>query len=263
MTGAVAAELTNDAFLGGRLCLWQPRKGYRAGIDPVLLAASVPARAGQTVLDLGCGAGAAALCLLTRVPDLVVTGVECQHDYAALARRNADENGLTLEVVNADLADLPPAIRQRHFDHVIANPPYYRPGTRSPAGDPGREAGRAETTPLSDWISAAARRLTPGGWLHVIQRVERLPELLTACAGRIGGLEILPLAARQNRDPHLVILRGRKGARSAFRLLRPVALHVGDVHEKDGDSYTLEISSVLRDAAAFEWPGSAAKSGRV
>ena len=68
-------DLTHDAFLGGRLHLWQPRRGYRAGVDPVLLAASVPAKAGQSVLDLGCGAGAAALCLGAREPGLELLGM--------------------------------------------------------------------------------------------------------------------------------------------------------------------------------------------
>ena len=51
------------------------------------VAASVPARAGQSVLDLGCGVGAVALCLGARVPGLTLTGVERQPDYAALAQR--------------------------------------------------------------------------------------------------------------------------------------------------------------------------------
>ena len=55
--------LSCDAFLGGRLRIWQPRAGYRAGIDPVMLAAAVPARPRQSVLELGCGAGTASLCL--------------------------------------------------------------------------------------------------------------------------------------------------------------------------------------------------------
>ncbi|WP_348656358.1 methyltransferase, partial [uncultured Sulfitobacter sp.] len=70
--------LTRDAFLGGKLHLWQPRKGYRAGVDPVLLAATVPAQAGQRVLELGCGVGAVSLCLGARVPGLQLTGVEIQ-----------------------------------------------------------------------------------------------------------------------------------------------------------------------------------------
>ncbi|MEL6264223.1 MAG: methyltransferase, partial [Pseudomonadota bacterium] len=62
--------MTHDRLLGGRVGLTQPRQGYRAATDPVLLAAAVPAAAGETVLELGIGAGAAVLCLAARVPGL-------------------------------------------------------------------------------------------------------------------------------------------------------------------------------------------------
>ena len=90
-----AEDLTDDAFLSGRLQLLQPRKGYRAATDPVLLAACVPAKAGQSVLDLGCGAGTASLCLAIRVPGLRHAGLELQPDYADLARQNASPLGVT------------------------------------------------------------------------------------------------------------------------------------------------------------------------
>ena len=156
-------DLTQNAFLGGLVRLWQPRRGYRAGADPVLLAAAVPARGGQSVLDLGCGAGAAVLCLAARVPGLRLTGVDLQPFYADLARRNAAENGTDLEVIQADLCRLPADLRQRRFDHVIANPPYFRPGAHTGAADAGRRAALGEATALRDWIAVAARRLAPGG----------------------------------------------------------------------------------------------------
>src|SRR6478736_1511110 len=51
-------EFTEDAFLGGRLRLRQPRSGHRAGHDAMLLAAATPARSGDRVVDLGAGDGA-------------------------------------------------------------------------------------------------------------------------------------------------------------------------------------------------------------
>lgn len=244
-------ELTCNDFLNGRVRLWQPRSGYRAGVDPVLLAAAVPATRGHTVLELGCGAGAAVLCLLARVPGMQGVGVELQAPYADLARRNAVENGAQLEVIEADLNALPAGLKQRQFDHVIANPPYYRAGAHSPAADKGRSVALGEETPLADWFDVTAKRLAPRGYLHMIQKADRLPDMLAGCAGRLGSVEVLPLAARTGRAAELVVLRARKGGRAAFRLHAPLILHAGDRHEKDGESYTRQVSAVLRDGAAI------------
>ncbi len=253
MTPFTENDLTLNDFLGGRVRLWQPKTGYRAGVDPVFLAASVPARGGQSVLELGCGAGAAVLCLAARVPGLHATGVELQPPYAQLARRNADENNAPLEVIEADLSELPTEIRQRQFDHVIANPPYYRSGAHTPALDHGRSLALGEQTPLSTWIDVAARRLAPRGYLHMIQKAERLSDMLTACQGRLGSVEVLPLSPRDGRVAELVILRARKGGRAAFRLHAPLVLHVGQSHKRDEESYTTSVSDVLRGGLALPW----------
>lgn len=248
------SELSRNGFLGGRVQLWQPLAGYRAGVDPVLLAASVPARPDDAVLELGCGAGQALLCLGARVAGLSLAGVELQAPYADLARRNAAANGQALELHEADLTALPEPLKQRQFTHVIANPPYYRAGAHSPAADAGRQVALGEGTPLDGWIRTAARRLAHRGYLHMIQRADRLPDMLAACAGCLGSLEVLPLAPRAGRAAELVILRARKGGRAGFRLHAPLILHQGARHEADGDSYTPEIRAVLRDGAALPWP---------
>lgn len=244
-------HLTRDGFLGGRLTVLQPRAGYRAGVDPVLLAAAVPARPGQTVLELGCGAGVASLCLAARLDGLTLTGVEMQRRYAALARRNADLNGVAMTVVQADLCRLPADQRGQNFDHVIANPPYYHKGARTPAADAGREAALGEETPLADWLDTATRRLKPKGYLTVIQDAARLPDLLGVVDDRLGDLVLQPLAARAGGAAHLIILQARKGARGPMRLNAPVVMHEGDAHDGDRESYLPAIRAVLRDGAAL------------
>jgi tRNA1(Val) A37 N6-methylase TrmN6 len=247
--GFRSEEVTTDAFLGGRLAIRQPRNGYRAGIDPVLLAASVPARAGETVLELGCGAGVAALCLGCRVADVDLVGLELQSDYAALARENAAANGIALEVVEGDVARLPARLRERSFDHVIANPPYFRREAGTRAEDPGREAALGEGTPLGLWIAEGMRRLRPGGRFTLIQRAERLPDLLAAFGGQVAALSVLPLAPRSGREVTRVILAATKGGRSPFRLFPPLILHDGSEHLRDGEDYAAPVRAVLRDAA--------------
>jgi len=229
--------------------LWQPTRGYRAGMDPVLLAAATPARAGQRVLELGCGTGAAALCLAARVPGAEVTGVEVQAVYADLARRSAEESGLPVRIVTADLRDLPEALRQQSFDHVICNPPYFDRGHGTGAADAGRDAGRGGETPLSDWIAVAARRLAPGGRLTLIQRIERLPEVLAAAGGRLGSPILRPIAGRAAKPPHLFLFQARKGGKGRFTLAPALVLHDGAQHEGDRESYCDAVSAVLRNAA--------------
>lgn len=242
-------HLTHDAFLGGRLHLWQPRHGYRAGIDAVLLSASIPVEKGQRVLELGCGVGAAILCLNARVPGLELTGVEREPAFADLARRNGGE---TLEVVQADLADLPLNLRQRQFDHVLANPPYYDRSASVTSEDPAREAAHGAETPLATWIKIAAKRLAPKGQAHFIHRIESLPVILRALPHEMGSIEVLPLTARAGRSPDRMILRARKNGRGAFRLCSPLVLHSGEHHSGDAvDDYTPAVAAVLRDGAAL------------
>lgn len=243
--------LTEDGFLDGRLKVLQPRTGYRAATDPVLLAAAVPARAGEAVLDLGCGVGVASLCLGLRVPGLTLHGVERQADYAALARRNGARNGLVLTVWEADLSHLPRALRGTDFDQVMMNPPYFRSGDGTRARDAGREGAQREETPLARWIDAGLRRLRPGGWITVIQLADRLPDILAALGGRAGSLAILPVAPRAGRAAGRVIVRARKGGRAPAVLLAPLIIHAGDAHLRDGDDYTAAARAVLRGVEAI------------
>lgn len=242
-------DLTEDHFLSGRLRLLQPRRGYRAATDPVLLAAAVAARAGETVLDLGCGAGAAALALGVRVPGLALTGLEVQPGYADLARRNATLNGREMEVIEGDITALPAELRAQSFDHVIANPPYFA-ATSPAAADAGRALAQREAAPAAIWVDVGLRRLQPGGTLTLIHLAERLPALLTAVEGR-GSSVVLPLCARAGRAAGRVIVQVRKGGRAPFRLLSPLVLHAGAAHDGDREDFTPEVQAVLRGGAAL------------
>lgn len=243
--------LSCDHLLGGRVRLLQPVEGYRAGVDPVLLAAACAAQAGQSVLELGCGGAAALCCLGARVPGLALTGLELQADYAALARRNLAENGLQGQVLDGDVAAPPAPLRDMVFDHVIANPPYFEARKGLAARNTGRGAGRAGDLGLDVWLGLAAKRLRPGGHALVIQRAERVPELIGAMLQGLGSLELLPLLPRAGRGPRLVLMRARKEGRAPFRFYAGHVMHPGQAHQRDGDGYTPLFESVFRDGAGL------------
>lgn len=246
------ADIVEDGFLEGRVRIRQPARGYRAATDPVLLAAAVPARPGDAVLDLGCGAGTAALCLAARVEGLELHGLELQPDYARLARENAALNGRALAVHEGDLRAVPAALRSRSFGAVMLNPPFHAP-TDIGSPDPGRDlANRRADATLFDWIAAALARTRPGGVVVAIMRIEGLPEILAALADRASAA-VLPLAARTGRDAKRVIVRARKGARTPFRLAAPLVLHAGAAHDRDGDDHTPQARAILCGAAALDF----------
>lgn len=245
---AALGPLTRDALLGGRVILNQPREGYRAATDPVLMAAAVPACAGESVLELGLGAGAASLCLAARVPALSLTGIEIQAGYAALARANAAEAGVTLEVVEGDVTAMPAALRARQFDHVMLNPPWHAHGPAS-ATEARDRAHREQPGDLAAWIAAALARTRPRGRVTLIHRAERLDAILTALSGPAGEIRVLPLAPRAGRPAGRVIVTARTQVRSPLVLLAPLVLHHGAAHIRDEDDFSPEARAILSEGA--------------
>jgi len=241
VTAWPAEDLTLDTILGGRVRIRQPRIGYRAATDPILLAASVGAKTGQRVLDVGCGVGAAARCLSAR-REVELTGIEAQPEYAALAAENAPN----LQVWTGDIFAPPPELAQIGFDWVMTNPPFF--DVADPASpDAGRDVARREAKGAQAWTVACLRRVRSGGRIAVIHLAERLPAILAGLEGA-GDIAVLPLQARVGRPAKRVIVTARKGARGPFRLAAPLVLHQGEAHQGDFDDFTPEAQAVLRDA---------------
>ncbi len=251
MTG-VETDTTRDAFLGGALTILQPKYGYRAATDPVFLAASIPACTGQSVLELGCGVGVAALCLAKRIPMLKITGLEIQKDYAALGKCNAQNNNIDLNVVMGDLMNMPRGILDQSYDHVFFNPPFYDKLKVSAPRDAGKSKAHVMGLTIEDWITAGLKRLKPKGRLSFIHRAEILPDALGCLAGVAGDILVKPLVSRKDQPAKRIIVTCRKGTKGPFILRPPLVIHNSDGHDQDRGGYSLMAQSVLRDAHALQ-----------
>jgi tRNA1Val (adenine37-N6)-methyltransferase len=235
---------TEGHLLGGRIRYCQPAAGFRSGIEPVLLAASIPARPGEHVLEAGTGAGAALLCLTARVPGVYATGVEVDPAMAGLAAANAEANGFSRIGIVTDRIET--ASLPRLFDHAMTNPPYHR--AADPASpDAAREiAKRGSDTLIRNWIERLSATLRAHGSLTLIAPAGTVPACLMAMsASRCPCTAIFPLWPKTGRSAKLVLLRGVKDARTAMRLLPGMLLHLPD------GSFSDAAEAVLRDAAAL------------
>ena len=241
MIRSMEPDLTEDSLLGGRVRLLQPSRGYRVAVDAVLLAAAIDATAGQRVLDLGAGVGAVGLCLAARISECTIVGIEVQPALARLAERNAalDGNSERVRTIIHDLADpLPRDLGL--FDHVATNPPYLSAAVADPSPDPSKALATVESSAdLARWLAVATGAAKSAGTVLIIQRSDRLEEIVTHLV-RLGwgdvALKRLPPAAR-------VLIRARR-ADTLRRIESPPLV----LHRPEG-GYTDAAEAVLRRAA--------------
>jgi tRNA1(Val) A37 N6-methylase TrmN6 len=253
-----APDVTVDAFFGGRVEAVQPASGHhRAGLEAVLLAASLDSRIEGTVVDLGAGVGVAGFCAAARCRHAKVVLVErnsvavvCAE--AALSRPANAAFADRVRVISLDISApeserAGAGIGRGLADHVLINPPFHAAssGTRSP-GRARADAHILDKGGLDAWFRAAASVLKFGGDMTVIFKADGLEALLAAAGRRFGALSILPIHPREELPATRILVRAVKGSRAPLRLLPPLILH-----EEEGNAFTGPVESLLREGKSL------------
>ncbi|MDQ8730795.1 methyltransferase [Bradyrhizobium sp. LHD-71] len=247
------SDLTEDAFLGGRLRLRQPRKGHRAGHDAMLLAAAAYAQAGERVVEFGAGVGAAGLALASRVGPVDLTLVDLDEQLVALARENAALNGIECRAIVLDVtakadAFLSAGLAPDSADRVLMNPPFNTPARHQPSPDPGRRSAH-EAMSSDAWVHAARRLLKPGGTLTLIWRADGLGDILAALGRGFGAIAILPVHPKSEDAAIRLLVKAEKGSGAPLQLLAGLVLN------DDGGAPTAQADRVLRGEETLRLDG--------
>lgn len=235
---------TRDDFLGGRIRLHQPKNSYRMGTDTVFLAASLMIEKGEAVLDMGSGTGGILSCLAARISgDATLHGLEIQPEFLEFANRNISENSFEDRITyfEGDVANPPAVCEPNSYHQVVTNPPYLEAGQAVAPPNPSLSMAHMDShVLLGDWIRHCLRMVRPMGYLTLVQRADRLDDILNALHGRAGDITVFPLWPKAGVAARRVIVRARKGGRGAFSLKSGMV-----VHKSDG-TYTGEAENILR-----------------
>ncbi|HEY4031232.1 MAG TPA: methyltransferase [Caulobacteraceae bacterium] len=239
-----------DGFLGGRLSLAQPKKGYRAGMDAALLAAACDARAGQRVIEAGCGVGAALLSAALRRPQSQFTGIERDAEALALCRENIAANGLgeRVRALRGEVGSKLAALGLEPFDAAMANPPFFDDpdAIRGPA--PEREGAWIAEGGLEAWTRFLLKAVREGGTITLIHRANRLADILALLGKGAGSFRVRPIHPFADEPAKRVLVRAVKTGKAPLALLPPLVLH-----DRSGGKHTPEADAILKGEAELPW----------
>jgi tRNA1(Val) A37 N6-methylase TrmN6 len=241
---------TDDAVLDGRVRLRQPLAGYRAGADAALLAAACDAGAGESVLDVGCGVGAALLAAAVRRPEARFTGLERDAGYRAFAEQNIELNSLSerVSVREGDVALPFSKFSRIAFDAVIANPPFFDDEKALRAPSPARRGAWIADAGLPGWTAFLLKAVRERGTITVIHRADRLGDLLALLSEKAGSFKVRPIHPFADAPAKRVLIRAIKTGKAPLQVLPALVMH-----ERGGARHTAEAEAILRGKADLPW----------
>ena len=250
--------VSEDEFLSGRIRVLQPRRGFRAGIDTVLLAAGVD-EASTNIAEFGAGSGIASCCVLADLPQASATLVDFDETALLLAERNLRKNSfssrariLLLDVMQKGSEREKAGLKNDFYSSIIANPPFFDAGAGTVSPLDSRAGSRhMQNDDLDKWVRSAASSAAPGGEIIFIHSVAALPRLLASFGTRFGRICILPIVPRPGHDATRVLIRGIKGSRAPISLLSPLVLH-----EEKGNGFLPQAEAIFRGKSRISWKNS-------
>jgi tRNA1(Val) A37 N6-methylase TrmN6 len=247
---AIRAEVTEDAVMGGRVVLRQPRFGYRAGLDAALLAACLEVKSGERAIEAGCGVGGALLQAAARWPDAHFTGVERDAAALGLARENVVLNGLAdrVEALPGDVEQGFSALGLAPFDAALANPPFFDDPASLRGPHPARRGAYIADGGLAAWVSFLLKAVRPGGRITLVHRADRLADLLRLLGDGAGSICIRPVQPFVDQPAKRVLVRAIKTGKAPLALLPALVLH-----DRDGGKHTPFADALLRGDATLGW----------
>ena len=214
--------------------------GYKFSTDSVLLANFGSAKQNDVYVDLCSGSGVVAMLFSCKRKIKKSYAVEIQPRLADMAERSIKLNNLQdkITVINEDLFEIYKTLGYESVDVVTVNPPYNISSKPSDIEEIAIATHEIKTT-LEKIILSASKLLKYGGKFLMVHRADRLVDILSTCRNYKLEPKVLRMVyPTAKKEPNLVLLEAKKGAKSGLKFLPPLVLN-----EEDG-SETAELKTI-------------------
>ncbi|MDR0677974.1 MAG: methyltransferase [Holosporaceae bacterium] len=238
-------KLTEDSILNRKIKIFQPERGYRVAIDPIILsnfACGFNNRcrskiATKKILDVGCGVGTISLILKMKESTSQITAIDIDERICEICRRNARINSLNVDVINVGLENINYVLKDKLFDQIVTNPPFF--DEKLSRISESKKLANFETMNLSHWIVLCFKKLKSGGIFSMIHDASRIDDILCSLKNIAGSIQIIPIFPKINCRANRIIVTAKKSSKSASSILPGIV-----VHESNG-SYSEAVREIL------------------
>ncbi|MBR4494928.1 MAG: methyltransferase [Clostridiales bacterium] len=217
--------------------MYQLRDGFRFGTDTVLLAwftaSFVKGSAPVKMLELGANCGAATLLVSARRDNVCIDSLEIDKAAYEVLKKNIEINSLSGKVsaYDGDVRELPSDIKQKQYDAVFMNPPFFKEST----GPSSAKTGRCELNGcLED-----SRLIPSSGIMTVVMTASRADEVI--CLMRDNGVKpfrFMSVHPASDKKAEMVLVAGKKtNADTQLEIMAPLILNdkdrMNDIYNKE------------------------------
>ncbi|MBR3871064.1 MAG: methyltransferase [Clostridia bacterium] len=228
-------ETIDDLMLGG-LKLIQKKKGFKFGVDAVLLADFASCKRGDKVCELGSGSGIVSI-LCAHHYNARVDALEIMPEYADMASRSVEGNNLEdrVKIYCCDMKNATSVLSPCQYDCVVTNPPYKKLDAGENCAQYDRACSRSELcATLDDVVKAASLLIKNGGKLVMVHRPQRLTDIILTLEKYKFYIKKLRFVASKKGDtPVLLLLEAKQYVKSDMLVLPELILYNDDGSETE------------------------------
>ncbi len=243
----LAGEKIEDLQLAG-LKILQKEKGFRYGMDAVLLADFARAGSRDHVADFGTGTGILPLLLYGRGKGKSFEAFEIQDDMADMASRTMLLNGLeeTVHIHCMPVEDAYKLIGYGRMDAIVCNPPYGTPGGALQNPDPSKAVARHQGADgMMPFLVSAYKTLRVRGRFFMIYPAQRMLDVMEL----MDQVKLTPKRLRMvypsiDKPANLVLIEAQKEAKPLLHQEPPLIVHDTDGQETEEIRRIYHLESV-------------------